>query len=287
LSVTATGTPVQRPQDSEQTDAFNSLNHHVWIMRSLGGGLLLAGWAYFTLPHFGSARFFLDTLVFAILGAYAFVAAYNARRETVTLEKKLRLALIMRNMELEGMATRDDLTRLFNRRHFFERLERELQTAKGFQRPLSVVAIELNGIKEINDTHGHRFGDSVIATFGRFLLEQARASDVPARIGGDEFAIILPDTPEPAATAAVDRLLQALDKAEKFEEGNVCIKLTATVAASGYPWGADTVDAIIHEATRTTRAQKLAQNASVAANGATGAPESSGENGDSRTLQTD
>lgn len=287
MSVTATGTPVEVPQDSEQTEAFHSLNRRVWIMRSLGAGLLLASWAYFTLPHYGSARFFPDTLVFVILGAYAFIAAYNARREAVALEKKLRLGLIMRNMELEGMATRDDLTRLFKRRHFFERLERELQTAEGFQRPLSVLVIELNGIKEINETHGHRIGDSVIATFGRFLLEQARASDVPARIGGDEFAIILPDTAEPAATAAVNRLLQALDKTEEFEEGNVCIKLTATVVASGYPWDADTTDAIIHRATRSTRAQKLAQKASVAANGATGAPESSGENRDSRTLQTD
>jgi len=287
LSVTATGTSVEGPQDSAQTEAFHSLNRHVWIMRSLGAGLLLASWAYFTLPHFGSARFFLDTLVFVILGGYAFVAAYNARRETVALEKKLRLGLIMRNMELEGMATRDDLTRLFKRRHFFERLERELQTAKGFQRPLSVLVMELNGIKGINDAHGHRIGDGVIATFGRFLLEQARASDVPARIGGDEFAIILPDTAEPAATAAVNRLLQALDKTEEFEEGNVRIELTANVAASGYPWGADTVDAIIRQASQSARAQKLAQRASVAANGATGAPESFGENRDSRTLQTD
>ena len=259
MSEQATSASLQASLDSdERTEAFASLNRHVWLMLCLGAGLLLAGWAYFTLPRFGSAMFFADTVVFVILGAYAFVAAYTARRETVTLEKKLRLSLIMRNMELEGGATRDDLTHLFNRGHFFERLERELQTAKGVQRPISVVIVDLNGIKEINRTHGYRTGDGVIAAFGRFLLDQARASDVPARIGGDKFAVILPDTAEPAANAAVNRLLQALDKAPELEAGDAGIKLTARAAASGYPWDADTVDGIVHRAVERSHALERA-----------------------------
>ena len=259
MSERATSAPLHASLDAdERTEAFASLNRHVLLMRGLGAALLLAGWAYFTLPRFGSAMFFADTIVFLILGAYAFVAAYTARRETVALEKKLRLTLIMRNMELEGGATRDDLTHLFNRGHFFDRLERELQTAKGVQRSLSVVIVDLNGINEINRNHGYRTGDKVLASFGRFLLDQARASDVPARIGGDKFAVILPDTAEPAANAAVNRLLQALDKLPEFEAGDAEIKLTARAAASGYPWDADTVDSIVHGAIEKSHALERA-----------------------------
>jgi len=259
LSEQATSAPLQASPDSgARTEAFTNLNRNVWLMRSLGAALLLGGWAYFTLEHFGSAMFFADTIVFIILGAYAFAAAYLARNETVALEKKLRLSLIMRNMELEGSATRDDLTHLFNRGHFFDRLERELQTAKGVHRPLSLVFVDLNGIKEINREHGHRTGDKVLASFGRFLLDQARASDVPARIGGDKFAVILPDTAEPAANAAVNRLLQALDKLLEFEAGDVSIKLTARAAASGYPWDADTVDGIVQRAVEKSHALERA-----------------------------
>lgn len=259
LSEHVANAPLHASLDSgERTEAFENLNRHVWLMRGLGAALLLAGWAYFTLEHFGSAKFFSDTIIFVILGAYAFAAAYMARRETVALEKKLRLSLIMRNMELEGGATRDDLTHLFNRGHFFDRLERELQTAKGVHRPLSLVVVDLNGIKEINRNHGYRTGDKVLASFGRFLLDQARASDVPARIGGDRFAVILPDTPEPAANAAVSRLLQALDKLPEFEAGDTTVKLTARAAASGYPWDADTVDSIIHRAIEKSHALERA-----------------------------
>jgi diguanylate cyclase (GGDEF)-like protein len=255
LTEQATSAPLQKSLDSdEQAEAFASLNRHVLLMRGLGAALLIAGWAYFTLEHFGSAMFFADTIVFVILGAYAFVAAYMGRKETVALEKKLRLSLIMRNMELEGGATRDHLTHLFNRAHFFDRLERELRTAKGVQRPLSLVVVDLNGMKEINRNHGYRTGDKVLAYFGRFLLDQARASDVPARIGGDKFAVILLDTAEPAANAAVNRLLQALDKAPEFEDGAVSIKLTARAAASGYPWDADTVDSIMQQAIEKSHA---------------------------------
>jgi diguanylate cyclase (GGDEF)-like protein len=255
----ATSAPLHTSiDDDDRTEAFASLNRHVLLMRGLGAALLLAGWAYFTLPRFGSAMFFADTIVFVILGSYAFVAAYTARRETVALEKKLRLSLIMRNMELEGGATRDELTHLFNRAHFFDRLEREIQTAKGVQRALSVVIVDLNGIKEINRNYGYRTGDKVLASFGRFLLDQARASDVPARIGGDKFAVILPDTAEPAANAAVNRLLQALDKLPEFEEGEISIKLTAQAAASGYPWDTDTVDGMVHHAIEKSHALERA-----------------------------
>ncbi|HEV8575366.1 MAG TPA: GGDEF domain-containing protein [Dehalococcoidia bacterium] len=265
MSDTATKDFVDEALSPERAQAFHSLNRHVWLMRGAGAGLLLAVWAYFAVPQVGEAGFFLDTLVFVILGAYAFVAAFNARRETMALEKKLRLSLIMRNMELEGMTTRDDLTHLFKRRHFFDRLERELQTAKGFQRPLSVLLIDLNDTKQINETYGYKTCDKVLAYFGRFLLDQARASDVPARLGGDEFAIILPDCAEPAAQAAVNRLLQALEKTDAFEEGAITLKLTASVAAAGYPWAADTVDSIMHHAGESLEAHRRAKTAELTA----------------------
>lgn len=254
--------------DGVKVEEFLNQSGNVWIIRAVGAVLLFAAWAYLALPHFGSARFVADSLVFVGLGAYAFISGFNAQRHTITLEKKLRLALIMRNMELESMATRDHLTHLFNRRHFFERLDRELQIARGFQRPLSVLIIDLNGMHEINGTHGHRVGDLVLASFGKFLLDQARASDLPARIDGDEFAVILPDTTEQAAQSAINRLLRALEKTTVFETDAVQIKLTASIGAAGYPWCGETEDEIIRAASISMEERRLAQQSLAVAGGA-------------------
>lgn len=264
----ASQTPPQPSIGGIKVEEFLSKDRNVWLIRAIGLVLLVAAWVYFAWPHFASLRFVADTLAFVGLGAYVFIAGYNSRRHTMTLEKKLRLSLIMRNVELENMATRDHLTHLFNRRHFFDRLERELQNAKGFQRPLSVLLIDINEMNEINNTHGHGKGDLVIASFGKFLLDQARASDLPARIGGDEFAVILPDTTEMAALAAVNRLLNALEKTSLFETDEIDLKVTMAIGSAGYPWNGETEDELLLKAWASLEENKRAQSAQRSENGA-------------------
>jgi diguanylate cyclase (GGDEF)-like protein len=172
------------------------------------------------------------------------------------MEKRLRLDLLVHNMELENMAMRDDLTRLFNRRYFFDRLERELETARGFQRPLSVLLVDVDQLKAVNDTYGHRTGDEVLTNFGQFLLGQTRASDMPARIGGDEFAVILPDTSESAAEVMVSRIQKALENTDLIDNPGLTLRLSASLGLSGFPWGGESVDEIMLKADASMYADK-------------------------------
>jgi diguanylate cyclase (GGDEF)-like protein len=247
---------VSKPSDFSPSEALEvragakpqSAEDGVWRLRILGFVLLVMGWIALSVPHFGSSQWLVETIVLAALGAYAFVAAAKTRKTAVSLEKKLRLDLLVHNVELENMAMRDDLTQLFNRRYFFERLERELQAAKGFSRPLSVMIIDLDDLKLVNDTCGHKVGDEALTNFGAVLLDETRASDVPARIGGDEFAIILPDTDERSARILISRLVAAIERADLIEDNNVTLKLGASLGLAGYPWSGQTVDEIMQAA---------------------------------------
>ena len=110
----------------------------------------------------------------------------------------------------EEMSVRDGLTGLYNHRHFFDRLEEEFSRASRYAVPLSLVFFDLDDFKRINDLYGHTQGDQVLKKIGQLVRSIARESDIPARYGGDEFAIILPNTKEDGAFDLASRIHTAI-----------------------------------------------------------------------------
>ena len=222
------------------------------MLRAAGGALLVTGWV--VVSFVGGPV--VSAVVFAALATYAYVAAAASRRTSVDDEKRLRMELLVHNMELEKLASKDDLTQLYNRSYFMERLERELKTAEGFGRPVSVLLIDIDHMKEINAKHGQRVGDQVLTEFGRFLLAQTRASDLPARIDGDCFAVILPDTADDSADIMIERLTAALPGKAMYDDGTMTIEVSVSLGVSGYPWSSQTLDEILQEAELATAANR-------------------------------
>ncbi|NMF91008.1 bifunctional diguanylate cyclase/phosphodiesterase [Aromatoleum petrolei] len=123
---------------------------------------------------------------------------------------RMRLAIAARELQIKSMALQDALTGLPNRALFNERLQQALGLARRLTQPVSVLLIDLNRFKEVNDTLGHHVGDRLLCVVAeRLRTVLVRASDTPARLGGDEFAVLLPASSATMAEAAARRILQA------------------------------------------------------------------------------
>ncbi|MBC7326505.1 sensor domain-containing diguanylate cyclase [bacterium] len=116
------------------------------------------------------------------------------------------LARVYSIAELERYAFHDHLTGLLNRRMFYQRMGREMKGARRYGYPISLVIMDIDDFKAFNDQYGHLEGDRILAEMGRLIREEIRASDFAARIGGEEFAIVLPHTPKDSAIHMVERL---------------------------------------------------------------------------------
>jgi diguanylate cyclase (GGDEF)-like protein len=128
-------------------------------------------------------------------------------------------------------ATRDPLTRAANKRSFTEALSREFAFSRRHGRPLAAIAFDLDHFKRINDTHGHAAGDHVLARVADVVSSAIRAEDLFARIGGEEFAVLLRDTPLEGALQCAERIRQAIERTT-FASAGATIPVTISVGVA-------------------------------------------------------
>jgi len=134
-------------------------------------------------------------LLFSVYAIYQQVLIKRLRRD-LARQLAVMAALEVRAEELHRLATHDSLTGLYNRRFIEQRLMEEASRSHRYGHPFSLLLFDLNDFKHINDVHGHPAGDLVLKTFAARLRSELRASDLPARVGGDEFLVLLPECPE-------------------------------------------------------------------------------------------
>jgi diguanylate cyclase (GGDEF)-like protein len=170
-----------------------------------------------------------------------------ARGEFVADPERLELAQTMANeaaMALENarlyedarkLADRDPLTGFYNHRFLHERLGEEVIRAQRGRRPLSVLMLDLDDFKLVNDTFGHLFGDRVLTWAAELIRSSLRASDLPARYGGDEFAVILPDTDATDAQVVAERILEAFRDRPYVGEQRGPVPIAVSIGAATSP----------------------------------------------------
>jgi len=137
---------------------------------------------------------------------------------------------------MREMATRDELTGLWNRRHLAEQLDREIQRARRYGHPFAVALVDIDDFKAYNDAHGHLGGDEVLRQIAELLLRSTRRADVVARIGGEEFVIVLPESDAPGAAALAEKVREAVAAAPfPGRESQPGGRLTVTLGFACFP----------------------------------------------------
>lgn len=182
---------------------------------------------------------------------FGWFCVFSAREELAGTEmdflglfaKQIEMAITIADLfqAVRDQAVTDALTGLYNRRYFEEALEKEVQRAKRQQQPFSVIGIDLDFLKKINDTHGHFYGDLAIKTIADVLKANARSVDVPARIGGEEFDVLLPGISSDGAMIAAERIRSAIEKTEIDTIGHI----TGSLGVATYFEHTDNVEELL------------------------------------------
>lgn len=176
----------------------------------------------------------------------------NARIYAALRTKALQDELRQKNRQLEEMLTKvealaitDPLTGLYNRRRFEAVLENEFHRMMRYKLPLSCVMMDIDHFKSVNDTYGHKTGDSVLREIAEVLRRSIRAVDTPARWGGEEFIVLLPQTGKKDAMMVAQRLLQSVSQHPFTELPNK--EVTVSIGLASAPDSSiDSIEKLIH-----------------------------------------
>lgn len=145
-------------------------------------------------------------------------------------ELRMRIRHVQLQEKLRVLSITDDLTGLPNRRGFFVLAEQQLKTAIRGKRDLALLFIDMDNFKTINDTWGHQEGDRALVSMGAIFQQSFRASDIIARMSGDEFAILLVDSPRRNIDVILERLMQNIERFNENNKTGFCISISIGMA---------------------------------------------------------
>jgi len=183
-------------------------------------------------PYSEEERDFLKEIADLMLNDLA------ASDQALALEQRLRLLekesveLSMKNRALAEISSRDALTGLFNRWYVLEKIEAEMNRCLRHGSPMSLLILDIDHFRQINEAHGHAAGDQVLQTVGRLLRESCRIYDIPGRYGGEEFCLMLPETTIERTMPVAERLRQRVEAAH-VAAGDGMLRITASIGLAG------------------------------------------------------
>ncbi|HUP47948.1 MAG TPA: diguanylate cyclase [Thermoanaerobaculia bacterium] len=217
-------------QEAEGSDAFTV--HlplaHLSIV-SAGGG-----------PFSDDERRVIHEIFDLILHAEENSLRASELQQRVTRLEKENLDLTVKNKILSEASSRDTLTGLYNRWYVMDKIEAEINRSLRHGAPLSLMMLDIDHFKRVNDTWGHTVGDRVLQSVGRLLRDTCRVYDVPSRYGGEEFCILLPDTRIENTTQVANRIRQRLEVLEMDVPG-ASVAVTASIGVATLDAGDDSV----------------------------------------------
>ncbi|QRM24267.1 GGDEF domain-containing protein [Burkholderia pseudomallei] len=232
-------------------------NHMWWLAHAIFAG-------GFVLLSFGVVQAFHTTRSFSKI--YSQEELFARLRDAMARTERALQELQRTNEKLEHMAATDPLTGVANRREFIERVTAEIARAKRNGAPLSLLALDLDHFKAINDSYGHQVGDQVLQRFVKKCAEVVRPFDGVARVGGEEFMVVLPQAALDTALLIGERIREAI-ASTAFEAGSgKPIGVTVSVGVSEFGRDGETIDAMLRKADeRLYRAKHQGRNRVVAA----------------------
>ena len=160
----------------------------------------------------------------------------------------LSLESLRQTEELRELAAMDELTGVYNRRYFFSELNREMAAAARQSAPLAVAILDVDGLKAINDRLGHAAGDELLRAIAMRLVRYSRAADLVARVGGDEFALILSNTDSAAAQTLAARLQHAVEREPVVLADGQELAIAVSSGTAAYPADAADAEALVRRA---------------------------------------
>jgi diguanylate cyclase (GGDEF)-like protein len=183
-------------------------------------------------PFQAHERNLLEELLGLVRRAEESEARYEELEQRMLDLQRENLDLIVKNRRLSEASTRDSLTGLYNRWFVLEKIDSEINRALRHGAPMSLLMLDIDHFKRINDTWGHPAGDQVLQSIGRLLRESCRVYDVPGRYGGEEFCIVLPETKPVNTTVVAERIRRRLEETA-LACGDGSVVVTASMGIAG------------------------------------------------------